>query len=102
MNIKAHFPNFKVWSKALADIERIKTIWRECLEQSGGPYLFGKISIADAMYAPVVLRFKTYDVRLERECAAYSERILAWPALQQWISDAKAEKEEIEELEAEF
>ncbi len=102
LNIKAHFPNFKIWSKAVADIERGTTIWRECLSESAGPYLFGKLSIADAKYAPVVLRFKTYDVRLDSECAAYCERILAWPSLQQWISDAQAEKEKIEELEAEF
>jgi len=102
MNIKAHFPNFKIWSKAAADIERIKTIWRECLAASGGPYLFGKLSMADAMYAPVVLRFKTYDARLDSECSAYCESVLAWPALKQWIADAKAEKEEIEELEVEF
>ena len=102
MNIKAHFPKFKVWSKAAADIERIMAIWRECLAESGGPWLFGEPSLADAMYAPVVLRFKTYDVRLDGACAAYAERVLAWPALQKWISDAKAEKEEIEELEVEF
>ncbi len=69
MNIKAHFPKFKVWSKAQADIERIAVIWRECLNLSGGPFLFGKPSLADAMYAPVVLRFKTYDVQLDSECS---------------------------------
>src|SRR5271157_4496619 len=45
MNIKGEFHNFKIWSKAEGDIERIKTIWRECLEAHGGPYLFGRISI---------------------------------------------------------
>jgi glutathione S-transferase len=49
MNIKAHFPGFKVWSKAKADIERIHAIWRECLEAYGGRYLFGEIDMADAM-----------------------------------------------------
>ena len=102
MNIKGHFPNFKIWSKADADIARITAIWSECLAQSGGPWLFGKPTIADAMFAPVVLRFKTYDVHLDSVCEAYCERMLAWPALQQWIADAKAEVEEIEELEAEF
>ena len=54
MNIKAHFPGFKVWSRAQADIERIEAIWNECLEAYGGPYLFGaKPCIADAMFAPV-------------------------------------------------
>ena len=41
MNIKAHFPEFKIWSKAKADIERITAIWRECLDSYGGPFLFG-------------------------------------------------------------
>ena len=49
MNIKAHHPNFKIWSKARADIERIMTIWRECLAAYGGRYLFGEIDMADAM-----------------------------------------------------
>jgi len=52
MNLKAHFPNFKVWSKARGDIARVTQIWRECLDAYGGPYLFGAISMADAMYAP--------------------------------------------------
>src|ERR1700739_208625 len=48
MNIKAHFPSFKIWSKAKADIERIESIWRECLGKYDGPFLFGEISLADA------------------------------------------------------
>ena len=67
MNIKAHFPNFKIWSKAQADIDRILIIWSECLQAYGGPFLFGKITMADAMYAPVVSRFRTYDVELDGE-----------------------------------
>lgn len=102
MNIKGSFPNFKIWSKAAADIARVTAIWRECLADSGGPWLFGGPSLADAMYAPVVLRFQTYDVKLDGPCAAYAERVLAWPALRQWIADARAEKEAIEELEVEF
>ena len=80
MNIKAHFPNFKIWSKARADIERIAAIWRECLEQHGGPYLFGEITIADAMYAPVVSRFRTYGVKLDPGLQAYADRIWDHPA----------------------
>ena len=65
MNIKAHFANFKVWSRAQADIDRVVEIWKECLGSYGGPYLFGKqLSVADAMYAPVVTRFLTYDLSL--------------------------------------
>ncbi len=102
MNIKAEIRNFKVWSKAEGDIARIKTIWRECLEAHGGPYLFGKISMADAMYAPVVSRFRTYGVRLDDDLQAYTDRIWDLPTMQEWREGALAEKEEIEELEVEF
>src|SRR5690349_4886416 len=65
MNLKRHYPGFKVWSGALKDIDRITAIWRECLETWHGPFLFGRHpSMADAMYAPVVTRFTTYDVHL--------------------------------------
>src|SRR4029079_14146304 len=63
VNLKGHFPGFKIWSRAQGDINRVCTIWRECLAKSGGPFLFGaRRTMADAMYAPVVTRFATYDV----------------------------------------
>ncbi len=102
MNIKAHFPNFKIWSKARADIDRITQIWRECLGAYGGPFLFGEISLADAMYAPVVSRFRTYGVELEPGLSAYADRIWNLPAMKEWCAAAEEEKEEIEELEVEF
>jgi glutathione S-transferase len=103
MNVKARFPNFKIWSRAQTDIDRVVAIWRECLKAYGGPYLFGKQPcIADAMYAPVVTRFMTYDVTLDAVCAAYCKRIIELPAMQEWIKAAKQEPEEIDELDAEF
>ena len=103
MNIKAHFPGFKVWSRAQADIDRVLEIWTECLGQYGGPYLFGKeVSLADAMYAPVVTRFLTYDIPLDKASAAYVKRIMALPALQEWIAEAQKEPDDINELDAEF
>jgi glutathione S-transferase len=102
MNIKASFPTFKVWSKARADIERIFAIWSECLETNGGPFLFGDISMADAMYAPVVSRLRTYGVKLPAELQAYADRIWDLPAMAEWRAAALKEKEEIEELEVEF
>jgi glutathione S-transferase len=69
----------------------------------GGPYLFGKaLTMADAMYAPVVTRFLTYDVALNRECNAYCRAIMKWPAMAEWVNDAKAEPAELEELDMEF
>jgi glutathione S-transferase len=82
-------------SDVAADVARIQSVWSECLEQ-GGPMLFGSFSIADAFYAPVVTRFTTYGVKLSPLLAAYSENILALPAMQQWIAAAKAETETIE------
>ena len=102
MNLKGHFKDFKIWSKAQSDIDRITSIWRECLGAYGGPWLFGEFSIADAMYAPVATRFQTYDVKLDPVCAAYAKRVLAHPFVVEWIEAAQLEKEEIEELEVEF
>jgi len=102
MNVKARFPGFRIWSRAQADIERIADIWRECLSTYGGPYLFGKLSMADAMYAPVVTRFLTYDVKLDRACADYAARIMAWPDMLEWVAAAKLEQTDIDELEVEF
>jgi glutathione S-transferase len=102
MNLNGHFPGFKVWSRAQADIDRVAAIWRECLERYGGPYLFGERSMADAMYAPVVTRFLTYDVRLGGACTAFGRQIMAMPEMIEWVEAAKQEPEEIEELEVEF
>lgn len=103
MNLKAHFPKFKVWTGALPDIARITEIWTDCIDKYGGPYLFGKeLTVADAMYAPVCTRFKTYDVTLDKVSAAYRDAILAWPALQEWIKAAAKEPDDIEELDMEF
>ena len=103
MNLKAHFPGFKVWSRAQADIDRLLEIWRECLATYGGPFLFGRQPcMADAMYAPVVTRFLTYDVAIDKTCAAYGKHIMALPAMQEWVAEAKKEPDEIDELDAEF
>jgi glutathione S-transferase len=102
MNLKARHPGFGIWAGAQADIDRIATIWRECLAVHHGPYLFGELSAADAMYAPVVARFLTYDVKLDRECARYCERIRALPDMIAWREAALAEPDELEELEIEF
>jgi len=102
MNLKSRHPGFKVWAGAQLDIDRILAIWRECLAKSDGPYLFGEASMADAMYAPVCTRFKTYDVKLDPLCAAYRDHILALPAMAEWTKAAKLEPEEMEELDVEF
>jgi glutathione S-transferase len=102
MNLKAHHRGFKVWAGAQADMDRITTIWRECFAAYHGPYLFGKPTMADAMYAPVVTRFLTYDVKLDADCAGYCDRITALPDMIAWREAAMLEPEELEELDMEF
>lgn len=103
MNLKGDFPNYKVWSKARGDIERITSIWHECLDQYGGPFLFGKRRcLADAMYAPVVTRCRTYHVDLDAQCEAYGDTIMAMAEMQEWIKAATLERDDIEELDMEF
>jgi glutathione S-transferase len=103
MNLKGDSPGFKVWDRAQADIDRIAEIWRDCLARYGGPYLMGeRLGAADAMYAPVATRFRTYHVRLDPVCDAYAARILALPEMLEWQAAALAEPEEIDELDMEF
>ena len=103
MNLKADFPGHKVWARAEADIERIAAIWNDCLDRYGGPFLFGtRRGMADAMYAPVATRFRTYHVKVDRVCAGYCETIYAMPEMKEWIAAARAYPEEIEELDMEF
>src|SRR5260370_2312346 len=103
MNIKARFPGFKAWAGARADIDRIITIWQECLDAYGGPYLFGeRACAADAMYAPVRSRFVTYDVPLSHTATDYCRTMMRYPYMEEWIAVAKLEPDELEELDVEF
>ena len=72
-------------------IARIIEAWTAALAESGGPFLFGGFSIADCMYAPMVSRFRTYSVALPPDLAAYGDRIMALPAMTDWMEAAKAE-----------
>lgn len=103
MNLKAHYPGFRAWAGAQADIDRIAAIWRTCLRAHGGPYLYGeKPTVADAMYAPVATRFTTYAIALDPLCDAYRATIMGWTLVEEWIEAAKAEPDELEELDVEF
>lgn len=103
MNLKARFPGHKVWAGAQPDIDRIVEIWTECLDTYGGPFLFGaRRGMADAMFAPVVTRFLTYDVKLNKPCILYGQTIMAMPEMQAWVAAAKLEPDDIEELDMDF
>jgi glutathione S-transferase len=102
VNLRAVRPNFPIWSGVRADIDRVTEIWRECIAEWGGPYLFGAhLSVADAMYAPVCTRFATYDVELDPVSEAYKHTILATPDMRAWIAEAQKEPDEVSELEVE-
>ena len=103
MDIRAFHPGYPVYAGAQPDIERIQTVWTECLHAYGGPFLFGAgRTMADAMYAPVCTRFATYDVALDAVCADYCDTILGLREMTEWIEAAADEVEEVVELEVEF
>lgn len=91
MNIRARHPGRGHTPEALADVARIVELWTDCLQRWGGPFLFGSFSAADAMYAPVVMRFITYGVTLPPACATYVEAVLAHPAVAAWVTQALAD-----------
>ncbi|WP_416470521.1 glutathione S-transferase C-terminal domain-containing protein, partial [Pseudomonas sp. LFS074] len=77
------------------DIDRIVALWSECrvVAKDSGPFLFGKPSLADAFFAPVAVRLRTYRVEVPAEAAAYIETIYQWPAFQAWQQAGLAERE---------
>lgn len=91
MDIGAARPGQGHTPEALADARRVIAIWGEALAASGGPFLFGRFSVADAMFAPVTARFTTYGVELDAACRAYVDAVAALPAMQTWKRDAAAE-----------
>jgi glutathione S-transferase len=102
MNVRSSFPGRGVTPEVQADINRIMAIWRDCRTRYGngkGEFLFGQFTIADAMFAPVVTRFRTYKTDLEREAEAYCDTIMAMPAMQEWITAAKNEPMIVERYE---
>jgi len=84
---------------AKANIARVEDIWRDCRVRYGGPFLFGAFSGADAMYAPVVHRFRTYAIEVGPEARAYMETMMALPAFREWTDAGLAETLVIEKFE---
>jgi glutathione S-transferase len=85
-----------------ADVARIEAAWAEARRRfgTGGPFLFGAWSAADAMFAPVVNRFQVYDLPVEPETRAYMDAMTALPAWQDWQAEAEAEGWRLERIEA--
>lgn len=93
MNVRKRYPGRGCTPEVLEEIKRIDAIW----SQAKGPFLFGAFGAADAMYAPVVLRFRTYEVRVSNR--EYAEAMLALPAMREWIEAAEREPETIPQFD---
>ena len=93
MNARARNRRTAVTAALEADIERIDVLWNDCRGRfgGGGPWLFGEYSVADAMYAPVVLRFNTYAARISQAARWYMATVLEDAPLQEWLQAAKHE-----------
>ncbi len=91
MNIRRKPGKIDLPDGVMEDVARIETIWKDALARSGGPFLFGAFSAADAMYAPVVNRFEAYCLTTDETVLAYMARMKAHPAWQKWQAAAEAE-----------
>ena len=101
MNCRASKPGRGMADGVAADIERVGAIWRDCRERfgAGGALLFGGFTIADAMFAPVASRFRTYGVALDPVSTAYVQAVHALPAMRSWIAAAEAEPHTVDQFE---
>jgi glutathione S-transferase len=98
MNIEAALPDVgeRIWAEQTGvrrDVARIEAAWGDALATHGGPFLFGAFSAADAMFAPVCMRFITYALPLGETARAYVQRVAASPAVMAWVADARAEQD---------
>jgi glutathione S-transferase len=91
MNLLVTRPGVGHTPEALADAARVMEIWREELARSGGPFLFGAFSIADAMFAPVTTRFTTYGVEMDEVSRRYAATVQATGGFQRWLAEAREE-----------
>ena len=105
MNIRSSYPGKGMTPAVRVEIERITSIWRDCRKRFSGAaakddgFLFGQISAADTMYAPVVTRLTTYAVPIDSDTDAYCKAMLAWPPMKEWVDAAKNEPWLIESYE---
>jgi glutathione S-transferase len=95
MNIRSRYPGKGLTPESRRDIDRVVALWASCRERFGrdGSLLFGRFSIADAYYAPVVMRFQTYAVALPPAAQAYCDAVLGLRAVREWIDGARRETE---------
>ena len=102
MDLRRRYPDHPLTPEVAAEVARIQAIWRDCRERFGGKsgdrggFLFGAPTIADAFYAPVVTRFRSFEVKLDETAEAYCVAVMAWPAMKEWVAAAAEETEVIE------
>ena len=98
MNIKRRFPGYMLSEAATADVKRIQSIWSYCTERyaDGGPWLFGRFTIADAMFVPVVMRFRSVNVELDDNALQYCETVNNDTSVREWIRQAMSESHRVE------
>jgi len=101
MNLRRTFPDHATTPEVLADLARVQALWNDCLARSGGPFLFGAFTNADAMFAPVVTRFITYSVKVDAASARYMAAVRALPAMNEWYAAARQETEVLPQFERE-
>jgi glutathione S-transferase len=101
MNLHRPVGAIALSTDAKANVARVEEIWRDCRQRygKGGPFLFGVFTGADAMYAPVVHRFRTYAIEVGAEARAYMETMMALPAFREWTEAGLAETLRIEKFE---
>jgi glutathione S-transferase len=101
MNLHRPVGAIALSADAKANVARVEEIWRDCRQRygKGGPFLFGVFTGADAMYAPVVHRFRTYAIEVGAEARAYMETMMALPAFREWTEAGLAETLRIEKFE---
>jgi glutathione S-transferase len=101
MNIRARYPGFARSPGVDRDVLRVQALWRELRAKFGhlGPFLCGGFGIVDAMFAPVVMRFRSYDVRLQGVCAEYADALAEHPAVLGWLEMAALDDFRIEAFE---
>ncbi|MCB1761895.1 MAG: glutathione S-transferase family protein [Gammaproteobacteria bacterium] len=102
MNCRRRFPGFRPTDAAARDIQRVFSVWHYCRQRYGrnGPWLFGSFSVADCMYAPVVMRLVSYAIDMDDLCRAYVDTLYHSAAAREWITMGQAEREVIQQDEA--
>ena len=102
MNLRGSFPGRVDFDSVAADLRRIEQIWGGLTQRSGGPFLFGSFTGADAMFAPVATRIRTYALPVSDAAQEYVEAIYALPAFQEWLGEALKEPWIVDHDEIDF